>query len=76
MRILRFLTVLLVATLSSSQDTQQEPAKDPFTADAIMARVAANQDRAEVLRKEYVYRQHVHILTHKPQWQVDAGRDR
>lgn len=31
-----------------------------------MARVAANQDRSEDLRKQYVYRQHTHILTHKP----------
>jgi hypothetical protein len=31
-----------------------------------MARVAANQDRSEALRKEFVYRQHIHILTHKP----------
>ena len=31
-----------------------------------MARVATNQDRSEGLRKEYVYKQHIHILTHKP----------
>ena len=31
-----------------------------------MARVAANQDRSESLRKEYVYQQHIHIVTHKP----------
>ncbi len=31
-----------------------------------MARVAANQDRCEALRKEYVYKQHIHIATHKP----------
>lgn len=31
-----------------------------------MARVAANQDRSEALRKQYVYTQHIHILTHKP----------
>jgi len=30
-----------------------------------MARVAANQDRSEALRKQYVYKQHIHILTHK-----------
>jgi hypothetical protein len=30
-----------------------------------MARVATNQDRSQVLRKEYVYKQHIHILTHK-----------
>jgi len=31
-----------------------------------MARVAANQDRSEALRQQYVYTQHIHILTHKP----------
>ena len=28
--------------------------------------MAANQDRSEALRKEYVYKQHIHIATHKP----------
>jgi len=31
-----------------------------------MARVAANQDRAEKLRAEYLYRQHIHIVVKKP----------
>ena len=31
-----------------------------------MARVAANQDRREALRKQFVYKQHIHILTYKP----------
>jgi len=31
-----------------------------------MARVAANQNRSEALRKQYVFKQHIHILTHKP----------
>jgi len=31
-----------------------------------LVRVAANQDRSEALRKQYVYRQHIHIVTHKP----------
>jgi hypothetical protein len=35
-------------------------------ADAIMARVAANQDRSEDLRRHYIYKQHTHIVTHKP----------
>jgi hypothetical protein len=41
-------------------------AAPPLTAQAIMARVAANQDRSESLRKEYVYRQHIHIVSKKP----------
>jgi hypothetical protein len=66
MRIRGTLFLLLTAALSSAQSTPSAPAHESLTADAIMARVAANQDRAEVMRKEYVYRQHVHILTHKP----------
>jgi len=30
-----------------------------------MARVAANQDRAEQLRKQYVYKQHIHVVSRK-----------
>lgn len=37
-------------------------AQQPLSADEIMARVAANQDRAETLRKEYVYQQHIHVV--------------
>ena len=58
--------LLLAAGLSAAQDFQPAPATEPLTADAIMARVAANQDRSEALRKQYVYRQHIRILTHKP----------
>jgi hypothetical protein len=35
------------------------------TASEIMARVAANQDRAEKLRSEYVYQQHIRIVTRR-----------
>jgi hypothetical protein len=31
--------------------------------DEIMARVAANQDRAEQVRTDYVYQQHIHVAT-------------
>src|SRR5215831_20499923 len=31
----------------------------------IMARVAANQDRAEQLRSEYVYQQHIHVAARR-----------
>lgn len=37
-------------------------AQQPPSAADIMARVAANQDRAEQLRKEYVYQQHIHVV--------------
>jgi hypothetical protein len=36
-----------------------------LSADEIMARVAANQDRAEKLRDLYIYQQHIRIVTHK-----------
>ena len=35
------------------------------TASEIMARVAANQDRTEKLRSEYVYQQHIRIVTRR-----------
>lgn len=50
-----------------SQSATQTTATDatPPTADAIMARVAANQDRSEQARKQYIYRQHIHVVTRK-----------
>ena len=73
-RMLRLLAFLLAAGLAAGQsgapDVQPEvqtPLQSrPLKADDIMARVAANQDRSEALRKEYVYKQHIHIATHKP----------
>ena len=69
MLILRVGAFVLAAAISFAQNSPPEPAKEPepasLTAEAIMARVAENQDRGEALRKQYVYRQHIHILTHK-----------
>src|ERR1700739_5083494 len=61
------LTVLLLGAslLSPAQESIPQPAP-PLSATEIMARVAVNQDRSEALRKQYVYRQHIHVLTHKP----------
>ena len=64
--LLFLLPLLLLAAALWAQDSPIEPPKELLSADAIMARVAANQDRSEALRKQYVYRQHIHILTHKP----------
>jgi hypothetical protein len=36
-----------------------------LTADEIMQRVGQNQDRAEELRRHYVYKQHVHVASRK-----------
>jgi len=72
MRILRVAGILLAASISFAQSAAPEPSKEPgpadaaLTAEAIMAHVAENQDRSEDLRRQYVYRQHTHILTHKP----------
>lgn len=51
---------------SGAQPGQTAIPTEPLKADDIMARVAANQSRSEELRKEYVYKQHIHITTHKP----------
>ncbi len=36
-----------------------------LTAQQIMARVAANQDRSDNLRSQYVYKQHIHVVSRK-----------
>ncbi|HEV2469299.1 MAG TPA: hypothetical protein VGS78_08895 [Candidatus Sulfotelmatobacter sp.] len=64
MYIPRFFLILLVTATAAAQDTAVP--KEELTADAIMTRVAENQDRSEAQRKEFVYRQHIHIVTHKP----------
>ena len=66
MPILRLFLASLILTTATAQNTPSEPVSEQLSADAIMARVAANQDRTEALRKEFVYRQHIHIVTHKP----------
>jgi hypothetical protein len=60
--------VFLLCLLTSACMAQSSaPASaQPLTADEIMARVAQNQDRSETLRKQYVYKQHIHIISHKP----------
>jgi hypothetical protein len=76
MLMLRVFGILLASSIAFSQTAPPEPVQAPegsqaaLTADAIMARVALNQDRSEELRKQYVYRQHTHILTHKPKGRV------
>jgi hypothetical protein len=71
MLMVRVLAFLLAASISFAQDSKPDLAKGPerpdtaLTAEAIMARVAENQDRSEELRKQYVYRQHTHIISHK-----------
>jgi hypothetical protein len=52
----------LLALALSLPTLAQQP---PLTADAIMARVAANQDTAESARDHYVYIQHARVTSHK-----------
>ncbi len=51
---------VLMLLPAAAQHSSDPPA---LTASEIMARVAANQDRAEKLRAEYVYQQHIYIVT-------------
>jgi hypothetical protein len=48
--------------LSSSARADSAPS---LTADQIMQRVAANQDKADELRRQYVYKQHIHVASRK-----------
>jgi hypothetical protein len=64
MSVFRCGAILVMVTASFAQSAQANPAT--LTAEAIMARVAANQDRSEALRKHYVYKQQIHILMQKP----------
>jgi hypothetical protein len=71
MAVARILACLLISGVAMAQIAAAPgtlPSTDTatLTAEAIMARVAANQDRSESLRKEYVYKQHIHVVTHKP----------
>jgi hypothetical protein len=61
MRTVYLLAILLAAGSGGVQDAPPEP----LAAEAIMASVAANQDRAERLRSEYVYHQRIRIVTRK-----------
>ncbi|HKV82532.1 MAG TPA: hypothetical protein VJP02_30570 [Candidatus Sulfotelmatobacter sp.] len=63
MSVFRCGTILLIASASFAQNPRPNAAA--LTAEAIMARVAANQDRSEARRKQYVYKQRIHILTLK-----------
>ena len=54
------LALALVFLILSAQAQQPSP-----TADQIMARVAANQDRSEAARAHYVYLQHARVVSRK-----------
>ena len=57
--------VFLLAVLLLLAAPAQPDAAPSLTADQIMQRVAANQDRSDALRRQYVYKQHIHIVSRK-----------
>jgi hypothetical protein len=56
---------LLAALLVVASASAQTPPDSPLSAEAIMARVAANQDATESARATYVYIQHARVLSLK-----------
>jgi len=56
---LRLIPILFLAALC----VRTAPAEN--SADTIMARVATNQDSSEKLRSQYIYQQHIKIITRK-----------
>jgi hypothetical protein len=48
----------------------QADSSQPLNAEQIMQRVAANQDKAEELRRQYVYKQHIHVVSRKTNGKV------
>jgi hypothetical protein len=63
---LRLISLLLIAVVLS----RPARADDTLTAEAIMARVATNQDSSEKLRSQYIYHQHVRVMSKKPAGKV------
>ena len=82
---IHLLVLMLLAGVASGQTAEPQnlqssdvrtPAQSqPLQANEIMARVAANQARAEILRNEYTYKQHIHIATHKPNTRMMRQED-
>jgi hypothetical protein len=58
----------LAIAVTTARLLAQQPAPPPaaeLSAEAIMARVATNQDRAEAERRHYVYLQHARVISRK-----------
>jgi hypothetical protein len=62
---MRLTLSVLFLLASPSLWLQADSDSQKLTPEVIMARVAANQDRAEKLRSEYVYKQHIHVISRK-----------
>lgn len=66
MAILRLAGALLLAVIW----VRQAHADESLSAESIMARVAANQDRSEKLRTQYIYQQHIRVASRKTNGKV------
>jgi hypothetical protein len=66
----RLLLAAAIAVLAGlallAQATGPTTAQTGLTAEQIMARVAANQDRTEAARTHYIYQQHIRTVSRKP----------
>lgn len=60
-----FRLAVLALRCSGAVFAADQPAPLPLTADAIMARVAANQDRSDAERSHYIYVQHARMTSRK-----------
>lgn len=58
--------VLALAGAAGPANALTASADPSLTADEIMARVAANQDKTEAARRRYVYLQHIRMVSRKP----------
>jgi hypothetical protein len=63
--VLPCLALVLAQAAGSAQQVSPKSAEPLITAEEIMARVAANQDRAEQERTRYLYVQHARVLSRK-----------
>ena len=60
------LAFLLTTAISLGRSVRPAAGKVALTIDAIMARVAANQNQSEELQKQYLCKEHIHVVTRKP----------
>src|SRR5579864_5665662 len=65
MRRCLFLSLILLAGSSARSDSEAL-----LTADQIMNRLALNQDQANAVRRQYVYKQHIRVVSRKTNGKV------
>jgi hypothetical protein len=63
---MRLLLAAAIAVFASSAIAAQSVTPATPTAEEIMAKVAANQDRTEAARTHYIYMQHIRAVSRKP----------